>query len=158
MPLSLLDSPVLIGLLEFSAPSTVHKVQCPWHYKTFPCSFLSFFSPTWVDSAITSLDRWPDHIGMGLVSPPLLCQVLQVLVFPKGMEQVLESWITVSHDGNWAESLSMWFPALVECAVGLCTARCWPVSHFGNVIHHWCYEKKLFHMNFGVSCLPANMH
>ena len=96
---------------------------------------------------------------MGLGPPPLFWDVLQVLTFPQGMEQVLESQIMVSHDGNWTESLSTWFPAFVECAMGLHTARCQPVGCFGNVIC-WCYLRKrnVFNKTFGVSCLLADMH
>ena len=111
---------------KFSAPGTI---------KHSLCRFLSFFLPTRVDSGITSLDRWPDHLGMGLVPPPLLWKVLQVSTFPQGMEWDSVSRIMVSHDGTWEESLSTWFPALVKCVMGLHTARCQPVGCFGNVIH-----------------------
>ena len=122
---------------KFSAPSTI---KCSLH------SFLSFFSPTRVDSRITSLDRWPDHLGMGLVPPPLLWEVLQVLTFPQGMEWVSVSWIMASHNGTWAESFSTWFPTLVKCVMGLHTARCQPVGHFGNFVHSLLlsHEKKPF--------------
>ena len=59
---------------KFSAPGIIkHSLH----------SFLSFFLPTWVDSRITSLDRWPNPLGMGLVPPPLLWEVLQVLMSPR---------------------------------------------------------------------------
>ena len=135
---------------KFSAPSTIkHSLH----------SFLSFFSPTQVDSRITSLDRWLNHLRMGLVPPPLLWKVLQVLTFPQGMELVSVSWIMASHDGNWAESLSTWFPALVKFAMGLYTVRCWPVGHFGSVIHLllFSHEKKLFFLQLLVlaACQPT---
>ena len=96
---------------------------------------------------------------MGLVPPPLW-EVPQVLKFPQGIEQVSESWIMASHDDNWAEYLSTWFPALVKCEMGLHTARCWPVSHFGDVIHLLVlsHKKKLFFcMIFGVGHLLADI-
>ena len=70
------------------------------------------------------MDRWPDHLRIELVPPPLLWAVLQVLTFPQGMEWASESQIMASPDGIWAESLSTWFPALVKHVIGFCTARC----------------------------------
>ena len=135
---------------RFSAPSTTkHSLY----------SFLSFFLPTQVDSGITLLDRWPDYLGMGLVPPLLLWEVLQVSLVPQGLEWVSVSQIMASHNGIWAESSSTWFLALVKFVMGLCTARCWPVGHFGNVVHLllFSHKKKPFLYDF-LCWPPAGQH
>ena len=129
---------------KFSAPGTI---KCSLH------SFVSFFLPTQVDSRITSLDRWPEHLRMGLVPPLYSGKFSRFPCPPREWNRSLESWIMVSHNGNWAESLSMWFHALVKCAMGSCTVRCWPVGHFGNGICLlvFSHKKKLFFIQLLVS-------
>ena len=78
-------------------------------------SFLSAFSPTWVVSRMTSLDRWPDCLVMGLVPPHLLWEDLQVSTFPQGM-----GWVSVTDHGIPQWYLGRVLQHMVPCTSEVC--------------------------------------
>ena len=139
------------GTMRVSAPSTFN-VQCSWHYHKVHCAvFFICSSGSWT----TSLDRLPVHPRMKLELPSLLWRFHFVSMFPQGMELMVAKQVTMSPDGNWAESSSTIgvYDGVAHCLMLACLLHC-NCCKFTSVLS---WKEFIFCTTLAVSCWLADM-
>ena len=127
---------------------------------TFTMFTVQLSSQARVDSGTTSLYRLPVHLGMGIGTSLSSVEFLSFSTFPLGMDWIVARQVTVSPNGNWAES------SCRDChsTNGVCDGimhclmlACWPHCKCHTFASVLLWKEIVFCMTSAVGCQSANM-